>query len=171
MVGYKSQFIVADRLHSRKASDVLHRCQQIVYALFVYYFRSKNLERKQVRCRCCFTSCQAVERVRGVDRTLLGLRPASEPDCTASRSTGKHLLVLCVLNPLNDAPNACLLQYGFFDDKLGPVTLCVLIMLSLTAIMVRLLLLVRSAYEDGKLSVLLPNSAAQLPHVGCAARA
>lgn len=30
------------------------------------------------------------------------------------------------------------LQYGFFDDKLGPVTLCVLIMLSLTAIMVRL---------------------------------
>jgi hypothetical protein len=31
-------------------------------------------------------------------------------------------------------------QYGFFDDKLGPVTLCVLIMLALTAIMVRPLL-------------------------------
>jgi hypothetical protein len=27
------------------------------------------------------------------------------------------------------------LQYGFFDDKVGPVTLCVLIMLALTAIL------------------------------------
>ena len=27
-------------------------------------------------------------------------------------------------------------QYGFFDDKVGPVTLCVLIMVALTAILI-----------------------------------
>ena len=35
-----------------------------------------------------------------------------------------------------DGCYSCVSQYGFFDDKVGPVTLCVLIMLALTAILV-----------------------------------
>ena len=31
-------------------------------------------------------------------------------------------------------------QYGFFDDKVGPVTLCVLIMVALTAILIMAIL-------------------------------
>ena len=61
---------------------------------------------------------------------------------------GLHLTMACIRSSLSLFGGFCRPltrkslspQYGFFDDKVGPVTLCVLIMVALTAILIMAIL-------------------------------
>ena len=97
----------------------------IAYALFTFFWRSRCMERKQVSFIACTTSNLLLASAIFLAEPLT-FTPGQQNMLLGSR------LRCWVINALT---YSLLLQMGFFNDVIGPVVLCALIVLSLATIM------------------------------------